>query len=353
MKICAAIIVGLVIVPMVSFAQNSIPTIKLLGVQEVSYSKSVANVLVSVPETLDTNARVYVEFTDIENDETNMTGYATHRISGETSNTFWMNNLVQGHTYEYRAVMEFDNQTYRTPLKKFTQGHETVTTSNSNTTTTHTTGSQGTIVTIPTKTSDSSILGSFFGNSTTKVATDLQNKVMTGGVASKNGVALAISNEQARVDQNDTFTYTVRYQNGRTTSLRSTKIEVVLPDEYEFISSSADGEYNTKTNSVVYTLGRVAASTTKSFTIKARAIGESSGDVKTSATIYFEGGSLTTSDRDSYHSGAKSVLGASVFGVGFFPQTLTGWLLIIGLITLVIIIARRYTTAPVQPQKTA
>jgi asparagine N-glycosylation enzyme membrane subunit Stt3 len=192
MKMGAAIMFGLVMIPMVSFAQNSIPTIKLLGVQEISSSKSVAHVLVTAPETLDTSARVYVEFTDIENDETNMTAYAIYTAQGETSNAFWMSNLVQGHTYEYRAVMEFDNENYRTSLKKFTQGHEVVTVNNSNTTT-HTSTTQETVVTTPTQTADSSILGSFFGTSTAKVTTDLQNKVMTGGGRGMNRMWLWLS----------------------------------------------------------------------------------------------------------------------------------------------------------------
>lgn len=355
-KTIAAFILGIFLIPMVSFAENATPTIKLLGVQEITASKSVAHVLVTTHETLTDRARVYVEFTDIENDETHMTSYATYSIKGESADDFWMSGLVSGHTYEYRAVMEFNGHSYKTALKKFTQGNEgssTTTSTTQNTSNNSTTTTSSTIVTTPTKTTDSSILGSLFGSSTTKVTTDLQNKVMTGGVASKNGVAIAITNEQARVDQDDAFTYTVRYQNGRTTSLRNAKMVITLPDAYEFVSSATDFEYNTKTNSISYTMGRIAPSTTKSFTFKARALGESSGEVKTSATIYFEGGTLTAADRDSYHTGSKSALGASVFGVGFFPQTLTGWLLIIGLITIVIIISRRYTQVPVQPQKTA
>lgn len=352
LKLLGAMITGIILVPAVVFAQA--PVIKLFGVQELSSSKAVARVSVVLDKNLEKRASVYVEYTDIETDDSSVTESASYLTSGEQITNFWMNGLVKGRAYEYRAIMEFEGETYTTPKKKFIMGSPNAvaepapsTTSTTNTSNTQSSSNQ------TTNTSTTVSLGSALGAPTAKFTTDLQKKVMTGGVTSKNGVALAITNEQARVDQDDTFTYTVRYQNGRTTSLQNSSIVITLPDAYEFISSTTDLEYNTKTNSVSYAIGRISPNTTKSFTFKARALGESSGELKTTATLYYEGGSLSIADRDSYHSGVTSVLGASVFGAGFFPQTLIGWLLIIGLITIVVIISRRYTQAPVPPQKTA
>jgi uncharacterized membrane protein len=45
-------------------------------------------------------------------------------------------------------------------------------------------------------------------------------------------------------------------------------------------------------------------------------------------------------DSDSYYINQNNVLGASIFGLGFLPGTLAGWLFLILLLILVILIIR-------------
>lgn len=340
-----ALLFGITVFPL--FAMAARPTAELIGINKDGYR---------IPEAIvhfdprgndigifgDNQVTVLAEYTNTKTDESAVTAYSTGGYGTQTY-SFRMEDVQPGQTYSVVAVMRYQGKTYTSEPKLFTYKPETVTTGSTTTSgSTTTTTTNSTIVTTPSITS-------IFGG-TSSVKETVQKKIMTGGVTNKDGIGIAITNEQARVDARDTFTYTVRYQNGRTTSLQNSEIIIELPENYEFIKSSADLDYNTKTNSLKLITGRVAPGTTKSFTFTARALDGNSGEVATKASLFYEGGSISTSDRDSFYGGAKSALGASVFGLGFFPQTLFGWTVLIILITLVIIIARRYTTTPVIPQ---
>ena len=47
-------------------------------------------------------------------------------------------------------------------------------------------------------------------------------------------------------------------------------------------------------------------------------------------------------DADSYITGNNVGLGASIFGIGFLPSNLIGWLIIFLIIFLIVIAARHY-----------
>jgi hypothetical protein len=236
--------------------------------------------------------------------------------------------------------MKYNGGIYRTPAKTFTTKSKNSSSTNSNQTSTDTTAE--------TK-SNSFDIGVAANSLANKASASAKSKIMTGGATHKNGLAISISDEQARTTVGDTFTFTVKYENLTSQSLRNTELIIKLPEQYEFVKSSFDMDYNERDNTVTYISGRVAPKTLKTVTFTARAIGDGNADVKTTATLFYEGGNISASDRDSFHGGSKSYLGASVFGAGFFPQTLGGWLAIIILIVVIIIVARRYMVA----QKTA
>jgi hypothetical protein len=324
-----------------------IPTITLDGVTEVN--EHTATVVVSYDSGGNDYSffreapTVFVEYTNTKTDEKLLSAYSSQSMAFRT-NSFGLYDLEKDTTYSYRGVLKYEGETVYTSKKTFTTKGKVV----PKTTTTIT--STNTIGTIP-GTTVVTDLGS-------KIVADAKSKVMTGGATHKNGVAIGITNEQARTAARDTFTYTVTYQNTNKESLKNAELVIELPEQYEFVTSSLDMDYNERDNTVTYNIGRVASQVIKSVTFTARAIGDGNGEIRTTATLVYEGGSISASDRDSYQGGSKSVLGASVFGAGFFPQTLGGWLAIIILIALIIIVARRYTTAPVvqpqpQPQKTA
>lgn len=334
-----ALLFGIALFPF--FAMAARPTVELVGINKLDYSVPEAVVHFDPRDSEigifgDTQVMVLAEYTNTKTDESAVTAHATGGYGTQTY-SFRMEDVQPGQTYSVVAVMRYQGKTYTSEPKIFTYKPETVTTG-STTTSGTTTTTNSTIATTPSITS-------IFGG-TSSVKETVQKKVMTGGVTNKDGIGIAITNEQARVDARDTFTYTVRYQNGRTTSLKNGELVIELPENYEFVKSSADLDYDTRTNSLKLITGRIAAGTTKSFTFTARALEGKNDQVATKATLFYEGGSVTTADRDSFYGGSKSVLGASVFGAGFFPQTLFGWLFLIIMITLVIIVARRYTTAP-------
>jgi hypothetical protein len=345
----SALILGFFAIPVFVMA-SSVPSIELVGVNSIERNSASAvvvfennnpsyNFLQSNPPT------VLAEFTNTKTGYSYATAYAQ---PSSTSHTYYfrIDSLEPDTEYHVVGVMRYEGKTYISNPRVFkTKGSPTASTTtggSQNNPSSGTTGSDSAVITLPT-------VGSLFGSGSASVKNSVQNKVMTGGVTNKDGIGIAITNEQARVDARDTFTYTVRYQNGRTTSLQNTKIVIELPDQYEFVRSTAELDYKTQDNTVHMTIGRIAPGTTKSFTFTARALDGNNGEVATKASLFYEGGSISTVDRDAFYGGAKSALGASVFGLGFFPQTLFGWVALIILITIVVIVARRYTTASVVP----
>lgn len=347
-------ITGLLAIPVFVMA-SAMPAFDVVGISFIE--KTSASAVVSFDSRDADFTRftggpvVMAEFTNTKTGYAGTTAYA-NPSQGSTTYTFRIDNLEPATEYAVTAVMNYQGVTYKSHSKLFktlgtpaSSASSTGIATNTGTTSTDTTNSNNAVITLPT-------IGSLFGGSSSGSSTGqnaVQKKIMTGGVTNKDGVGIAITNEQARVDARDTFTYTVRYQNGRTTSLQNAKIVIELPANYEFVRSTAELDYKTRDNTVHMTIGRIAPGTTKSFTFTARALDGNNGEVSTKASLFYEGGSISAVDRDSFYGGAKSALGASVFGLGFFPQTLFGWIALIILITIVVIVARRYTTAPVVP----
>lgn len=338
-------VVGLLAMPVFAMAFSGTPKITLEGVSDVG------NTYATVTIFYDSNGSVYrnseepmihIEYTDTTTGETLITPFGT-ASQGSRPYSFGIFNLERDTTYSYRAIMKYDGKIVQTGSQRFTtKGAVTVKEPKTNTTTT------GTKTTTSTTTSGS--IGTIPGvqpvvDASSKVATGAKSTVMTGGATHKNGVALAITDEQARTSVGDTFTYTISFLNSNKESLKNAELVVKLPEQYEFVKSSFDMEYNEHDNTVSYVVGRVPNGTVKKVTFIARAIGDGKGEVRTTATLYYEGGTISASDRDHFNGGSKSVLGASVFGAGFFPQTLLGWIAIVILIAVIIIVARRYMVA--------
>jgi hypothetical protein len=375
---------GALLAPLAAFASVStttasgMPSFSLIGVSNVVATRATVSVMYdSTGASYDYAHRplIGISYTNLSTGETAISDM-NFMSSGSETSRYTLYDLVPGTRYSYRAILKYGGMTYSTSDQTFTTKGGYVSTSTSSSSTTgsssvvSTTGSGTTTVGGSTITASSASTNSIsstgstnvldvlpsFGTSSKSSTSSLSNKVFTAGSVHKNGVALLITDEQARVNRLDTVTYTIKYQNTRSTSLKDTEINIQLPKQYEFVKSSIDGDYNADQNVVTFSIGRVAPDTLKSFTMTARAIGDGNQEVDTTATLTYDGGSVSATDRTEYSSGSKSVLGASVFGAGFFPQTLGGWVLVIILIAVLVIVARRYMTAPVQPaqpQKTA
>ncbi len=409
----AAAIFGVIMIPALAFANGpyGAPQVDPMGVQYVTDYKAAVSVMIDASHAVvdQSGAFIYVRLVNLSNNQS-VSSSVRNIAPGVTVQGFRFEPLKPNTRYAYTAVVRYNGTTYQSDYGYFTTTNDSCGQSmvygdspetqvnlpanshclagsnaagtnvsgnlpsdaigidgspvgavGTNTTTTTTvSGNKKSTSDLTTSTSPTigSIIGSWFGGSkavadsniVTKTSSSIRDAVLTGGYAEKNGVELSITNTQARVADGDTFTYQIRYLNGSNQTLKNAWIKVQLPDQYVFEKGADTIDYSEKDNIVTVYLGNLAPAKSGMVTFDARANGGASGTVDTQAVLGFTQGSLAATDHDNYTSGSQSVLGASVFGSGFFPQSFGGWLLVILLIGLVIIVARRYTAPAPAPQ---
>lgn len=340
---------------------DAMPNITMLGISNL-YPAS-ARVQVSYDPngmSIDyANAPIlYVQYMNISTNETFSTGIS-HEYNRADTPVFEMQNLVPGTQYSYQAILSYKGQTVKTESRAFKTPGGNVGQASSGTTASTNTGSSSsstagssaatssnTSKPSPSSSSNNLSLKVTVAKAKSTIEENVVGKVATGGVTHSNGVVLYVSDEHARVYQDDPVTFTVKVQNTHSYVINDASVEVTLPDQYEYASSGKDADYDSRANIVTYYFGRIAPQATETFTFKVDAVGEGKGTVETTATLTYDGGRLSATDHDAYSSDRTSVLGATVFGAGFFPSTFLGWFVILLLITVIIIAARRYRTLP-------
>ena len=339
-------VLGFAVIAIPGFAKaDSVPTVTVIGAADVYATDARVDVqFTSNSSTIDyaNLPAILIQYTNTATGSTYSTG-ASHEYTTSKMEVFDLPGLTPSTTYSYKAIMTYGSTIISTDPATFTTPSQ-----NGILPATSTSSGQTTSTSTTTTNSASGIsVQSILKNITpTTLEKNVTNSIETGGVAHANGIVLYLTDEHARVYQNDSLTFTVKAQNTNSTDILDSRVVVSLPDQYQFSNSSSDVVYDPSTNTVTYPFGRIAAGTIKTLTFSVDAVGEGNGTVQTNATLQYAGGNLSTSDHDAYSSGPKSVLGASVFGAGFFPQTFTGWFLILLLIVLIIIGARRYVKAP-------
>jgi hypothetical protein len=279
-------------------SQSSIPTgspvITLLGAVNVSsvdaavtasYDSQNANYEWS------TEPKVSIAYTNLADGSTYTTIPVGESIGSRTI-TFTLRNLVANTNYSYQAVMTYAGQRAQTPAKTFK-------TLSSGTTLVPSTA----VLTSPTATSSASI--SFISTPSAvaiavgvnKVTSNLDSIVKTGGYGTDHGVSLSITDTHARVVNNDTFDYTIQYNNSNNKTLRGARIVVQLPNEYIYDSGGDSSTvYTNSSNVVTIYLGSIAPNESGLLTFKAKAIGTDNAAVATKATLYYTGGSVSATD---------------------------------------------------------
>jgi uncharacterized repeat protein (TIGR01451 family) len=345
------IAIALMAVLMPAFAMAShgnTPQVSLIGTAVINTTSAAINYNYDSNGTNENLILTYIEYKNMNSGEIMVSSTNTESL-GVQNHSVAIYNLDPNTEYNYRAVVKYSDGFIKTGWKTFTTqgGSMPYAYNTTNTSTVITTNSSDT----STSTSTSNVIDipKVASTAASSALAAAKSTVMTGGGTHKDGVALSITDDQARTSVDDTFTYTIKYQNTNLTSLQNAELDIQLPEQYEFIKSSSDLNYNDSDNTLSYRIGRIAPNALKTVTFTARAIGDGNGEVKTTATLYYEGGSISATDRDSFHGGSKSVLGASVFGAGFFPQTLGGWALILILIIVIVVVARRYMVAAPKP----
>ena len=352
-------VISLIAMPFLAAAYTAptgTPSIYMVGVKDVTSTSAVVQLSFSqnnATYTWGQEPEMTVRYTSLTTGQVFIT-QQQGVLMGNRLMSFQITNLQPNASYSYVGLMQYNGMTWNTNMGNFITLSATVASSGTTTSTSSSSGNSNTVVSIPTPTVVNldpafKSIGNFFSN----VKQDAQNAVVTGGATTKNGVTLSITNAAARVNQGDVVEYKVEYLNTNKKDLQNGSLVIALPPQYAFQESSFSAATNANDNTVTFAVGRIPAGTTKTISFTVKAIGDGSGTLSTMATLSYRGGSVSATDHDSYQGNTQSVLGASVFGAGFFPQTFTGWLLIVLLLGLIVYIARRYVKAKEMTQKTA
>lgn len=337
-------------VPITPAIPTGYPTFSLLGAEEITSSEALVSVAYDSRDgqyTWSTQPKISISYTNLSNGTAGTTISVGEAVGSRTT-LFRLRTLDPNTRYAYRAIMHYAGQQYASAEKTF------VTKAPGQT---WFTGSS--TVTMATSTAINASGSSWFPSFTfltktvdTKISTgNLENIIKTGGSSTKNGVSLAITDSHARVVNGDTFDYTISYHNANNKSLRTARIVVQLPDQYIFDKGDGNTVYSNNENMVTIYLGTIAANESGTASFKARAVGGDDTSVETKAVLVYTGGSVSAIDRDTYAGGNPGVLGATIFGSGFFPQTFLGWLLIIVVLIIIMIVARRYMGPAVKKEE--
>lgn len=368
----AIFVLATIAIPTASFAyvsyNGALPVIMNLGVHTLSYNQATVEVNFNAENatySFSQDPTMVVSYTDLETGAS-MTTSSNYETGLSETQTFFLNDLQPNTNYSYQAVLSFQGMTiestpstFKTPsnpgavaaYNNSTAGGTIVESnssiapnyynSNSISRVSSTQAANYFPIAIPTVTSVENAVGA------TAAKKAILNTIETGTTVHSNGVILAMTDDQATVTKGDTLTYTVTYRNTNPTRLQDAILQVQLPNQYAYISNgNQNASYDDTANTVTFGLGAIASGETNTVTFQAQATGTGSGTVITRGILSYDGGSVTATDHDSYNGGAVDILGASVFGAGFFPQTFGGWLAIVLIIAAIVIIARRYIIAP-------
>lgn len=266
---------------------------------------------------------------------------------GSRTSLFLIEGLTEGKKYQYRARLDWVGGTkYSNNVKEFVAvksimptDTQTQTTTSTTTPTTTNTGSSVVISTTSTPKSNSTgLFGILGGTKATTTEPRFKN------VDEMSGLKLAIDNGETQVNQGDTVTIKVRYENNSSKSYSDGMIEIYLPDQYTFESTSK-GVYDKVDNVVAISLRDFPAGGFGTAIVSAKATGKA-GDLDqavSQASLKISGINLKVTDIDEYVAGSNSLLGASASSSGsFLPASLIGWILLFIILAAIVIIGRRY-----------
>lgn len=161
----------------------------------------------------------------------------------------------------------------------------------------------------------------------------------------KDGIKLTLTNNTDRTERGQNETYEVIVENTTARDVKHVTVQVALPEGYRFVNSTGDSEYDKAEGIVTIELGTVQANDSETQSIDIKVLSGTDNKVTAYAQATFTDRNVDkevkAKDTDAVGTG-NSVLGASIFGSGFFPQTFVGWFLIALLIWFVIMLARYY-----------
>ncbi|MCX6755063.1 MAG: hypothetical protein NT068_00780 [Candidatus Nomurabacteria bacterium] len=168
----------------------------------------------------------------------------------------------------------------------------------------------------------------------------------TSSVTTTKSEILNITTKTDKVSVGDSVEYLITYKNISAKNFENTKITIQLPKEITFNESNF-GKVDSS-NAVTFNPDILIASQVGSITIKGQVNGKAltSSVLLTTATMtYNPEGSSIEKDEIDYVSNhvvdGNNLAAASIFGAGFFPSTLIGWMILILIIMALIIVSRK------------
>ncbi|MEK9179333.1 MAG: hypothetical protein AAB893_02590, partial [Patescibacteria group bacterium] len=189
--------------------------------------------------------------------------------------------------------------------------------------------------------------------------------LITSSVDRNQPIVPTIDNTRPR--PGDEINYTVSYQNIGTGAITNLVLRIDLPYEVDYLSSNPNNPTRSG-QTFVFNLGTLQANGEGTVTIKTRvrenipagtnlnfpatlSYADPSGQPQSvsanvSAQVWSEPENIVTPV--NVNENENTSLGANVFGAGFFPTNLFGWLLLLVLILILVLLAR-YLFSPNQP----
>jgi uncharacterized repeat protein (TIGR01451 family) len=171
--------------------------------------------------------------------------------------------------------------------------------------------------------------------------------VSTGGGNAKPYVELSITTPFVTISPCDRVTYTVNYKNISGSTLRNVVLNVALPTDVTF-SQATNGVFSEPSNALQVLVGTLVKNQSGTVMLegKLRCGAHDNDLIVATSTIAFTIPGGAQDDAIAYASAtvnrdASFLAGLALFGDGFFPTTLVGWLLLILIILVLIYIARR------------
>ncbi len=249
-------------------------------------------------------------------------GSRTTRISRSSNSSGSMNQSVNGlspnTTYYYRAAGDNCNGTTYGSTRSFRTSNKTTTIIDNNP-----------IV---------------IGGGTNVVRNTTTTITNIGGGASF--LRLTITNDQNTVAQGENLAYDVSWENISKQDLKNLVLEISFPDGLQ-ITRTDEGQIDRSANTVYVNIKELLHGEKDSMTVNTNVVGNlhDNDPVTARAIMAFENPinqaqeNAIAYDSDTYVVGT-SVLGASIFGLGFLPGTLAGWLFVILLLILLILVIR-------------
>ncbi len=174
--------------------------------------------------------------------------------------------------------------------------------------------------------------------------------IVTSGIGTgSNLVSLSIQNREANLCVDDIVDYTVTYKNISGVTLNNVVLQVLLPQDVEFRSANP-GIYNVADHTVTLNVGTLVQDQEGVMYVSGRVLRSAiDRDLITgTATIAFTNPTNNSQEsaiayalNNTTNCARNSLAGLALFGNGFWPTTLIGWLVLILIFLALIYLATR------------